>query len=136
MQSNKLQNLEITMTKYPSLLLIAAILATPAIASDSIPGPPQKKPVAIKGATVHPISGPAIEGATIVFEKGKITAVAKDAAIPEGAEVIDAAGKHVYPGLIDSQNGVGLTEIDSIRAAIDRAETGQFNPNVKARWAS
>lgn len=123
------------MTKYPSLLLIAAILATPAFASDSIPGAPQKKPVAIKGATVHPISGPAIEGATIVFDQGKITAVAKDAAIPEGAEVIEAAGKHVYPGLIDAHNGVGLTEIDSIRATIDRAETGQFNPNVKARWA-
>lgn len=125
------------MTKFPVLLmlLIAAVIVIPTIASDSIPGAPQKTPVAIKGATVHPISGPAIEGATIVFEKGKITAIAKDAAIPEGAQVVDATGKHIFPGLIDAHNGIGLTEIDSIRATIDRAETGQFNPNVKARWA-
>jgi imidazolonepropionase-like amidohydrolase len=125
------------MTKFPYLkmLMLAALIAAPGFASDSIPGPAQKKPVAIKGATVHPISSPAIEGATIVFDKGKITAVAKDAAIPEGADVVDATGKHIYPGLIDAHNGIGLTEIDSIRATIDRAETGQFNPNVKARWA-
>jgi imidazolonepropionase-like amidohydrolase len=122
------------LTKLGMLLALAGLTA-PTLASDSIPGPPQKKPVAIKGATVHPISGPAIEGATIVFEKGKITAIGKDAAIPEGAEVVDASGKHIYPGLIDTQNGIGLTEIDSIRATIDRAETGLFNPNIKARWA-
>lgn len=117
------------------LLLAIVVITSPAFASDSIPGPPQKKPVAIKGATVHPISGPAIEGATIIFDKGVITALGKDVAIPEGADFVDATGKHIYPGLIDAHNGIGLTEIDSIRATIDRAEIGQFNPNVKARWA-
>ena len=53
-----------------------------------------------------PRSGPAvrpasIEGGTLLVGEGKIVAVGKDVAIPEGAVVIDAAGKHISPGIID-----------------------------------
>ena len=57
---------------------------------------------ACKGATIHPVSGPEIANGMIVFDNGKITAVGADAPIPAGAEVIDASGKHVYPGLISA----------------------------------
>jgi imidazolonepropionase-like amidohydrolase len=41
-------------------------------------------------------------------------------------------GKHVYPGLFEPWNDVGLVEINSIRATIDAQEVGQLNPNVRA----
>ena len=53
------------------LVLLAANLG----ASDPIPGAPQSAPVAIVGATVHPIDGAPIDGATIVFNEGIIVAI-------------------------------------------------------------
>lgn len=103
--------------------------------SDQIPAKPQDHPIAITGATVHPVSGPLIENGTIVLENGKITAVGSEAQIPPGAEVIKAEGKHVYPGLISADTYIGLVEIGAVRASRDRAETGRINPNVCAEVA-
>lgn len=104
----------------------------PTVAHDQIPGAPQKQPIAIVGATVHTISGRSIENGTVVFVDGKITAVGKGVDVPEGAEVIQAEGKHVYPSLIDANTDIGLVEVNSIRATIDSRETGNINPNVRA----
>lgn len=104
-------------------------------ASDQIPGAPQSKPIAIKNAILHTVSGETLTGATIVFEDGKITQIGKDAELPEGTEIIDGSGKHVYPSLIESYSDMGLVEINSVRATIDSRETGDFNPNVRAAVA-
>jgi N-acetylglucosamine-6-phosphate deacetylase len=64
--------------------------------------PEAPKLLALTNATIW-TCGPAgkLEGATLVIGDGKIIAVGKDAAIPDGASVIDAAGKHITPGIID-----------------------------------
>jgi imidazolonepropionase-like amidohydrolase len=103
-----------------------------ALAHPEVPGPPQQRPVALTRATIYPVSGPAIEAGTLVFAGGKITAIGKEAAIPPDAEVIDLAGKHVYPGLFDALTDLGLVEINSVRATLDVRETGQLNPNTRA----
>ena len=59
---------------FAAALLLFGLLA-PAHASDLIPAPPQTKPIALKGATIHPVSAPEIAGGMIVFDKGKITAL-------------------------------------------------------------
>ena len=100
--------------------------------SDTMPAPPQTKPVAIKGATIHPVSGPDIASGTIVFENGKITAIGGDAAVPAEAEVIDGNGKHVYPGLINANTVLGLVEIGAVRSTVDVEESGAINPNVRS----
>ncbi len=115
-----------------SVAMTLSGIAATALAHPEVPGPPQKMPVALVNATIHPVSGPAIEKGTIVFEGGKITAIGADAAVPEGAEKIDVAGKHVYPGLFDALTDMGLVEINSVRATDDFQETGQVNPNVRA----
>jgi imidazolonepropionase-like amidohydrolase len=56
-------------------------------------------------------------------------------ALPANAEKIDVAGKHVYPGLINANSTVGLTEISAVRATNDYAETGKINPNVRSEIA-
>jgi len=121
----------------PGPRLLAVLLALPAISSPvfahpEVPGPPQKQPVALTNATIHPVSGPVIEKGTLVFAGGKITAIGKESTIPGDAEVIDVAGKHVYPGMFDALTDLGLVEIGSVRATLDVEETGQINPNVRA----
>jgi Imidazolonepropionase and related amidohydrolases len=90
---------------------------------------------AIRNVTVHPITAPSIEGATVLIRDGKVAAVGKNLAIPRGATVYDGTGNHLYPGYIDALTTLGLTEIGSIAATIDTTETGQFNPNARAEIA-
>lgn len=114
-------------------IVVSTLLGlTSAFANVEIPAPSQAKPIVIRGATVHPVSGPDIADGTIVFDKGKITAIGADAAPPADAEVIEANGKHVYPGLISANTVVGLAEIDAVRSTLDVQETGKINPNARA----
>ena len=118
--------------KHVALGFVGLCATVAAHASDTMPAPPQVKPIAIKGATIHPVTGPDIANGTIVFENGKITAIATDAAIPAGAEVVDGNGKHVYPGLINANTVLGLVEIGAVRATVDVEEAGAINPNVRS----
>lgn len=117
------------------LLLVGACLMGLAHATPEIPGATQQKPIVLTGATVHPVSGPVIENGIVLFEKGKIVGVGRELKIPEDAEIIDVAGKHVYPGLIDANTQLGLIEIPSVRGTVDPNESGEINPNVKAQVA-
>src|SRR5579863_4139215 len=82
-----------------------------AAAFATIPAAHAQSVYAITGAKVYPISGPPIEGATVVIRDGKITAVGKGAAIPSGAKVIDAKGLEVYPGFFNPITEIGINEI-------------------------
>lgn len=115
--------------------LLASAVTITSQAAPEIPGELSKQPVALVGGTVHPLSGPSIPGGTVLMEGGKIVAVGKDVMVPPTAKVIDVAGKHVYPGLIDAHTNMGLVEINSVRATVDDTETGLINPNVRAQVA-
>ena len=64
--------------------------------------------IAIRNATVHPASGPAMEKATVVVRNGLIEAVGTNVTPPADAWVIESPGLHVYPGLTDALSGWGL----------------------------
>ena len=119
----------------PAAFLLTCWILCPAAAHDQIPGAPQTGPIAIIGGTVHPVSRPAIENAAVVFEAGRITAVGQDLDIPADAQRVDAAGMHVFPGLIDSLTSLGLREIGAVEETTDTIETGNRNPNVRA-WVA
>lgn len=116
---------------FAATLIFLGILP-PIHASQNLPAPPQPKPVALKGATIHPVSRPDIPSGTIVFDKGRITAIGADVPIPQGADVIDTSGKHIYPGLISANSVLGLMEIGAARATLDIEESGTINPNARA----
>src|SRR5690606_14604217 len=84
----------------------------------------------ITGVTAHIGNGNVIQNATIVFENGKITAIGTNAA-PIG-RIINAQGKHVYPGFIAANSTLGLVEIDAVRASVDQREIGIMTPNVRS----
>lgn len=120
------------------LLLPVLFAVSVAAASDPVPAPKQKRPVALIGGTVHTVSGATLTGATLVFDKGVITSIGADggaggsAIIPPDAERIDVTGKHIFPGLIDANSSMGLTEIGSVAGSNDLQETGRINPNIRA----
>ncbi len=105
--------------------LVVGVLLAPAAMADTI---------VIKGATVHSMAGePAV--ADVVITDGRIESVATNVSAPAGATVIDAEGKHVYPGIIDAWSQIGLIEINSIAATVDAAEMGRFNSHLVAAAA-
>lgn len=106
-----------------------------ATANDTIPGADQARPIAIVGGAIYTASGPAIDNGTLLFDGGRIIAVGKKVDLPEGVMKIDAAGKHVYPGLFAAYTHLGLMEIEAVRATVDISETGLINPNVRAETA-
>jgi imidazolonepropionase-like amidohydrolase len=75
----------------------------------------QDKPVVLKGGKLLTITHGVIENGVIILQGGKITAVgvASSVTVPAGAQVIDATGMTIYPGLIDSETQLGLTEISA-----------------------
>lgn len=100
-----------------------------------IPAPPQSHPIALVGGTIHTVSGSVIERGTILFEKGKITAIGSNVTLPPQTEIIDVSTKNIYPGLIDACTNLGLVEIGAVRATRDLQETGTINPNIRAEVA-
>lgn len=75
----------------------------------------QDKPVVLKGGKLLTVSHGAIENGVLVMQGGKITSVSAGASakVPRDARVIDVTGMTVYPGLIDSETHLGLTEISA-----------------------
>lgn len=114
------------------VLLIISTGSSTVFCSDPVPAPEQAGPIAIVGATIHPVERAPIVNGTILFDRGQIVTIGTRVQIPEGCQVIEAHGKHVYPGLIASATSLGLIEISSVRATNDQRETGTLNPNARA----
>ena len=122
-----------------ALTAAMATLVAPSLASAQVrmTVPPQSEPVALTGATIHTVTSGVIENGTIVFENGVITAVGANVTIPTGARVVDANGKHIYPGLIDAYSTVGISEIGAVGMSNDVPPGSQSGSmNVRATRAS
>jgi imidazolonepropionase-like amidohydrolase len=83
--------------------------------------------IAIVGAKVFPVSGPPIENGTVIIRKGVIVAVGANVPIPADAQRIDATGKWVTPGLINSSTQLGIVEIGQVSATRDMRARGKDN---------
>ncbi|MCC6927470.1 MAG: amidohydrolase family protein [Gemmatimonadaceae bacterium] len=90
--------------------------------------------IAITGARVFPVSGPPIEGGTVLLRDGKIVAVGSNVSVPTDAQRIDAAGKWVTPGIFNATTSLGLTEIGAVDETVDVSARGQgdgFVPSLR-----
>ncbi len=98
------------------------------------PGPLQTKAYTIMNATAHIGNGEVIENSVIMIEKGVITTIADATVVkidPKG-EIIQASGKHVYPGIFAMNTTLGLVEVDAVNASDDEREIGTFNPHIRS----
>ncbi|MBM4109159.1 MAG: amidohydrolase family protein [Phycisphaerae bacterium] len=73
--------------------------------------PEQPEWLAITNATIWTCNqrNEVIEGGTLLVRRGKIEAVGAGVSVPEGAVVVDAAGRHVAPGIIDCHSHTGIS---------------------------
>lgn len=83
--------------------------------------------VAITNARIYPVSGPPIAKGTVLIRDGVIVGVGDNLTVPSGAQTIDATGKVVTPGLINSLTTIGLIEIGQVRDTNDAAAKGSNN---------
>ncbi len=69
----------------------------------------QEKAQVFRGATIYPIEGDPIENGVLIVKGGIITAIGKpgEVSIPADADVVDATGKVVMPGLVDTHSHIG-----------------------------
>jgi imidazolonepropionase-like amidohydrolase len=111
-------------------LMLAGSLAIPAWTQTAAP-----TSYAIKGGKIFTLAGPAIENGIVLIRDGKIAAVGAGIAIPADAQVIDATGLEVYPGMFDPVTQIGLNEVSAVSATVDVSELGDYNPELVAATA-
>ncbi len=103
-----------------AILILIGTMTVPAIVAQ------ETSVVVIKAGTIYPITAPPIQNGIILINNGKIEAVGQGLKIPEGAEVIDATGKIVIPGLIDAFTTLAERERD---------EEESVTPDIRAKDA-
>ncbi len=108
-----------------------ALFVTAATAQNT---PPDTGAFLLQGGTVHTVSGATIESGSVLVRNGKIVGVGKNLTAPEGVQVIDITGQHVYPGMIDAASFIGLQKPSADQAS-DAKEMGLFNPQIRAATA-
>ena len=106
------------------LALIAASLAQTAKKSNPA-SETTNGTIVLRGGKLLTITHGVIENGVLVMQNGKIAAVgpAASVSVPRDAKVIDVSGMTVYPGLIDSETHLGLTEISADQMTNDLVET-------------
>ena len=85
---------------------LAILPASPAASSQA------DRVIAITGGTVLTMAGPPIANGVVLLRGTKIMAVGAGVRVPAGAEVVDATGKYVMPGLIDAMTSIGIDTPD------------------------
>ena len=106
--------------------LIAALLAV-------APLPASAQTIAITGGTVALGDGSEpIPDGVVIIRNGRIAAAGLNVGIPQGAQMIDARGKWVTPGIVAGFSRLGLTEIDlgGDGTTDDKASGGPFGAAI------
>ncbi len=87
-----------------------------------------EKTILIKNGKIVPVVGPVIPKGCLLIENGKIAKIGADISAPDNAEVIDAQGKSVYPGMISTMTPIGVTRHPG--AGDDLNEIGISTPQI------
>jgi len=120
-------NVENTVAMTLAMAAVAFALAASPVAAQQV--------TALTGATVHTVEGEAIDNGVVLIEGRDISALGADIEIPDGAEVIDLEGSHVYPGFVHPLSALGLTEISSVAGTVDNTEMGAINAALRVEVA-
>ncbi len=82
---------------------LALLLLAPALPAQDL---------ALRGGTVLTVTRGVIENGTVLIQRGKITAVGRDVAVPAGVKVVDTTGRFILPGLIDTHTHIAMDGSD------------------------
>ena len=105
-----------------SLLVLAVLLVAPAYAQN----------IAITGGTVVIGDGSApIPNGTVIINNGRVTAAGASISVQPGAQIIDARGKWVTPGIVAGFSRIGLAGVDAVNESNDSsAKDTPFNASL------
>lgn len=121
------------MKKQTLHILICFLFVLGNTSAQQTPAPKQTTAFSIEGATAHLGNGVVIENSLLMFANGKITFVGSSLMkIARQGTIINAKGKHVYPGFIAANTSLGLVEIDAVRATDDEDEVGPMLPHIRS----
>ena len=115
--------------------LIIALIFSTIYGNNQIPGTEQKRPILLRGGTLHTVTGDVLEEYDLLFAEGKIITIDEQIQPSPETDVLDIYGKHVIPGFIAGYTRIGLTEISAVKQTNDHSEIGEINPNVRANVA-
>ncbi len=92
--------------------------------------------VAFTHATIFTDYQTRLEDATLLIEKGKVTAVGNAIAIPANAVVVDCKGKYIYPSFIDLHSDYGLADAAPAKGneGAPRMRGGSVNESSKGAF--
>src|SRR5437868_2286901 len=94
-----------------SVLFVIACLVAAALERPRAQAPAPSV-VAIRNATLLTVTRGTIQNGTIVLRDGKIAALGANVPVPAGADVVDAAGRFVSPGIIDCHSHIAADSIN------------------------
>jgi len=105
-----------------ALVMLAALIAAPVAAQTT----------AITGGKVVIGDGSdPVEGGTVIIRNGKVVAAGANVQVPAGAEIVDASGKWVTPGIFAGFSRVGLVEVSAVSGTNDASANGSnFNAGL------
>jgi imidazolonepropionase-like amidohydrolase len=104
-------------------LLIAVAVAACGAANDTF---------LIRGVDVYPVTGPEMKGVSVLVQDGKIADIGAKIVAPKGMKIVEGKGLRLYPGMIDSNTNLGLSEVSAERVTVDTGELGEFMPQLRA----
>lgn len=115
-------------------IFLGIMLLVTGIQAQSVPSPAptQSRAILLQNGIIHVGDGKVIENGSLLFENGKIVQIGTSVNASADVEMIDLAGKHIYPGMIATVSSLGIQEIEAVRATRDNNEVGEINPNVRA----
>jgi imidazolonepropionase-like amidohydrolase len=73
-----------------------------------------------------------MKGVSVLVQDGKIADIGAKLVAPKGMKVVEGKGLRLYPGMIDSNTELGLSEVSAERVTVDTGELGEFMPQLKA----
>ncbi len=103
-------------TRIATMTLAGAV----ALAGFAAPAAPQEVELALVGGSVLDVNGGTLAEANVLVGGGRILAVGPDSP-PDGAEVLDVAGKFVLPGFLDAHTHAD--ELSQVRRALESGVT-------------
>jgi imidazolonepropionase-like amidohydrolase len=90
-----------------SLVCLLCLFGLPLFVRAATP-PDAPSVILIENATIYTVSHGTIEHGSILIKNGKIAEVGKSIKAPKDAEVFDAAGQYVIPGIVDCHSHIAI----------------------------
>src|SRR5215472_933912 len=130
MRISPILNARCARTPFLYLLYFLCLLNPPSLANAATP-PDSPSVIVIQNATILTVSHGAIEHGSILIKDGKIAEVGQSVKAPKDAQVIDASGQFVIPGIIDCHSHIAAESINEGSVSVSSMVTMEevLNPD-------